>query len=335
MATVYLSDDAGLPALTYSATAGLYRFTNFKLILKACLVNGYGGKAAAGWTLIDEGDLFIVLRNATGHYVSFVSLYAFTSNTAYYQSTRIYLHESYTGMSGNVPQGLGVVTGIAAGNSSPHWWGHFALWYSANTTKWMIVADSRTFVLVTVSGSTPTATAASGANFDTSYSPAPGSSTLYVGDDLGGNFIAAGGRIDAGYTTHQLFSDATLTTLYNPVTGLLVDTGGVAARLEGMAGPLTFSSAVKVGIPSLELGLVRWVCAGVVQPGLRGIRRDSVLDRLNTFAAKNSIEGTSLVHNYSNILTPAVLSDGYIYQPIMAYESGRRQALATNNPGFW
>ena len=103
MATVYLSDDAALPALSFSPTVGLYRFTNFKLILKACLVNGYGAKAAAGWTLIDEGDLFIVLRNSTGKYVTFVCYYQLSASYInHYCYCRIYLHATYSGMSGGM-----------------------------------------------------------------------------------------------------------------------------------------------------------------------------------------------------------------------------------------
>lgn len=54
MATLYRSTDSGAPVLTYAADA-------LNALLKACLVDGYGAKAAAGW-------VHTVLDGATNKY---------------------------------------------------------------------------------------------------------------------------------------------------------------------------------------------------------------------------------------------------------------------------
>lgn len=340
MATLYLPTDDNAPVLTYSTTNNLTRFSSTKLLLKACLVNGYGSKQAAGWTLIDEGDLFIVLRNASGNYVTFVANNAY-SGGGHYSEMRLYLHATYTGMASNVPQGIGVVTGAAAGNTAPHQWGHQYLWYSGVTSKWMIVADGRTFLLTTATPGSTSITAFTGGSLDSANSTANtrGLAALYVGDDLGGNFIAVGGFAGASYSDMPLFNGTTITTLYNPTTGLLVDGSGVAVNLQSLKRLIVtstqFAQVGAVTINQLELSSVRWVCDGVQQPGLRGLRQDTMLSLMLTTTAKNCIEGTNIAHNYSNILVPKVMEDGYIYQPLLAALTDRGQAIITNNPAYW
>jgi hypothetical protein len=57
---VYYSTDASAPALT--GVAG-----SFIAVLDACLVNGYGAKAAAGWTKPFSGTNLAVYRGSTGN----------------------------------------------------------------------------------------------------------------------------------------------------------------------------------------------------------------------------------------------------------------------------
>lgn len=337
MIRYYASEDAGLPALTYSLTVGLYRFTNFKLILKACLVNGYGAKAAAGWTLIDEGDLFIVLRNSTGKYVTFVCYYQFNSSQVqYYAYARVYLHASYIGMASGVPTGDGVVSGTAAGSATPHHRGFIQTFTYAATTRWTMYADGATFILINAATQNSSPSLYPGPDFENSSNA--GSETLYVGDDSNGFFIAAGGYTGAPsqFLYRTRFSATDLTVLRNPVSGLLVDTGGVAAEIVGIKTPIgILSQANTWSKPTLNLAPVAWLCAGVEQGYLRGMGIDPALHAQWAYTVKNILDGTAITHNVQQILVPSVLQDGYRYQALLAGNDLRKAAVITDNPEFW
>lgn len=343
MPTLYTSEDSGLPVFSTSMAINLAKFLNLKLLFKSCLVTGYGSKPGAGWTLIDEADTHLVLRNASGKYVSLVCANVYWPvQTNLYQGFRIYLSATYTGMVNGVPQGLGVVSGTAAGNSAPHYWGSQYL-YSYSTTQWRLIADSRTFVLVCLAPSNNSVTTYSGIQLDANANAGPG--TLYIGDDLAGNFLAAGGVVQASvpgnFNGNITFNRDPFTTLSNPKTGLLIDTGGVAANLEGMSIAISgvgLTLDENFDVPALELAQVRWVCDRQAQAGLRGVRSDPLLKRLYSYSVKNILAGTSLPAasiNLGNILTMAVLPDGHSYMPLLALNAGRQSAIVTDNPSCW
>lgn len=81
----YSSLDTGAPALP--SVSGQRLIDNLKLVLLACLVNGYGSKAGAGWTIGHEHADGFSLFNGDG-YINFVH-----KSTA---SVVIYLMESIT-----------------------------------------------------------------------------------------------------------------------------------------------------------------------------------------------------------------------------------------------
>lgn len=338
MIQYYASEDAGLPALTFNSNITLAVFTNFKLILKACLVNGYGAKAAAGWTLVDEGDLFIVLRNSTGKYVTFVCYYQFNATQVqYYSYARVYLHASYTGMSGGIPTGDGVVSGIAAGSSAPQHRGTRFMFQYAATTRWSVVADGATFIFSSVAINGSTAANYVGTALDSGVNTDP--ACLYVGDDSNGEFIAVGGysSIPAQYQADSYFRGTDLTVLRNPVTGLLVDTGGVSAEVVGVRvatlGGFTLNTIWDK--PRFNLCPATWTCAGKEQGYLRGIGLDPAVYAHYSTAVKNMLDGTNVVHNVQQILVPTTLPDGYKYFPLLANHGQRKSAIITDNPEFW
>ena len=153
MAIAYHRDQAGAPALVYNTTSGANaHFTALKTILKACLVTGYGSQAAAGWALIAEGTNYIVLRNGT--HSGYVCLSWVTGG-----AVRVWLAETFTGMSGDVMTGAGLKTGTAANNATPQAIGASYVAYSDAATAWKLVADSKTFVINNLSG--PSASSAS------------------------------------------------------------------------------------------------------------------------------------------------------------------------------
>jgi hypothetical protein len=348
MPRVYSSKDAGLPAFYITPISSLQRFNNYKLIFKACLVDGYGSRPAAGWTLVDEGDQFLVLRNASGNYVTISSgYYQNSTNLAYHGTFRVYLHATYTGInSSGVPQGQGVVSGTSGAATLPvHFGSDLFYWYSHS--RWVMLADERTFIFMQAPFAS-TASSVSGVNIDSQN----GNGTLYVGDDLGGNHIAVGGfRATAPVTQPMLYFDRlAFTTLRNPVSGLLVDTTGISALLESAYesnfvytthisnGMLTYLANSPISVmPSIEMGLVRWVAAGQPQPGLRGIRRDHLMARNYSNLTRRQIEGALTSSDYTGdtILNLTPLVEGSLYLPLIAHVGGRGAFIVTDNPAYW
>jgi hypothetical protein len=343
MPTLYSSQDAGFPALTYTTTMALAKFLQMKTVIKACLVTGYGSKAGAGWALIDEADTYLVLRNGSGKYVTLVCAYNYsTSNLTYYAGFRIYLSATYTGMSGNVPQGLGVVTGIAAANAAPHWWGvnHFCS-FSAST-RLLILADANTAIFMFCGTNSSDPNAYLNANFDsTAGNNTRGISTLYLGDDLQGTFMAAGGSVGASppsdFRSASLRPDV-LTVLTNPQTGANVDTGGITASIAAVrtnTSVVVITDTATLSIDELELGKAHWLAGTQVQKGLRGFAKVSAWSWTYSYAIKRALAGISGSIGVAEMYTPTYLGDGHFYQPLTGDLTDRCALLITSNPGFW
>src|SRR5690606_12092928 len=128
--------------------------------------------------------------------------------------------------------------------------------------------DDRTFIFTMMAY---TSLISAVASLDT----AAGLGTLYVGDDLAGHHVSAGGEKAALPSSPQpqaYFDRLALTTLKNPNSGLLVDTSPIAAFLEGACadvvtttqssnnGAITQSTPANTSITSmesLEMGQVR------------------------------------------------------------------------------
>lgn len=200
---VYSSLDTGAPALPSVSSQRL--FDNLRLVLLACLVNGYAGRPAAGWTVIHDVADGFSLSNGEG----VINLVA-VSNMA----VAVYLMEAVTDPS----------TALAGGvnrRSGP--------WYEGQSTTgrqffyltsftgqisnkgWVLVADAHSVTLSLQASST-------------AVDVAPGNAgMLHFGryyPALGGvGFIALGGR--SGSTTLPEFfkSNSMGTSLRNPYTG--------------------------------------------------------------------------------------------------------------------
>ena len=126
--TVYRSEDAGAPQL------GTRTPSEIIAILRACLVDGYGTKAAAGWSVAfeDAGTYKIAFRNSTvngaGGYVQV------WSNTGANTTAASTLYKAANGMTG-------LDTFINAGYTE--------VLHGTNTDtgRWMIIATSVSFYL--------------------------------------------------------------------------------------------------------------------------------------------------------------------------------------------
>lgn len=124
--TLYRSSDGSAPG-AYNNTAG-----SLIAILDGCLVNGYGAKAAAGWTKAYSGTNKAAYRNST------------TS-----PSTGFYLRIDDTSTSESRAVGYESMTDVDTGTdafpTSGQVSGGLYLQKSASTATWMLIADSRAF----------------------------------------------------------------------------------------------------------------------------------------------------------------------------------------------
>lgn len=124
--TVYRSSDASAPG-AYGASTG-----SLITILDACLVNGYGSKAAAGWTKAFSGTNKAAYRNST---------------TA--PSTGFYLRIDDTSTSNSRAVGYESMSDVDTGTDAfpldSQVTGGMYLQKNASTTTWMVIADSRCF----------------------------------------------------------------------------------------------------------------------------------------------------------------------------------------------
>lgn len=322
MAIAYHRDQAGAPALVYNTTSGANaHFTALKTILKACLVTGYGSQAAAGWALIAEGTNYIVLRNGT--HSGYVCLSWVTGG-----AVRVWLAETFTGMSGDVMTGAGLKTGTAANNATPQAIGASYVAYSDAATAWKLVADSKTFVINNLSGpSASSASAVTGGN----------GQLLYVGEDTAGGFIAVGGNSNtsANGAFYQLEFEGSLgfTSLKNPATGLLVGLGSLAVMTPG---PLmtTIRNSPVGAFDSADLVRQPWFGGGVLAGRLRGIALTPCLNDARGASEMAQCLGFPAVMSYRDSATPIDLGDGHAYF-VRGGHLNCAPFLLTDNPAFW
>lgn len=334
MATVYHRDQPGAPGLVYSANAQA-GFTALKTILKACLVDGYAARPAAGWDLVNEGGNFLVLRN--GRQNGFVCFNCVAS------VTRVYLADTYTGMAGDIITGAGLKSGVAAGSGMPQAVLHqYTAGYSTSST-WVVVADDKTAVLAVFSDSTASNRALTGDPYRTA------SYTLCFGEDSGGHLICAGGAlttqtsINAAAQASSLPPDGGFTALKDPSTGLLV--GSNALTLSMLGTVTTFTTAQALAMTSAayaasgelhEVSLVpiSWQVGGVNAGRLRGIALCPEVQSMcyPSLAAQYLGRATPMYVRDGN--QPIDLGDGHSYF-VRAGDYLSAFWLITDNPEFW
>lgn len=328
MATAYHRDQPGAPALVY-ANSNAVSFTGFKTILKACLVEGYADRPAAGWELINEGSEFLVLRNGShSGYICF----SLTSNVV-----RVYVAETYTGMAGNIMTGAGVKTGNASGATLPQAVTvRYTAGYSTSST-WCVVADDKTAILAVYADSTDTV------RLLTAAAERTGSYTLCMGEDSAGHFICAGGAATAGTNigsgNSSLAYDGGFTALKNPATGLLVGNAALAFYIPSAAPSINASAvnaaiAAAVTLPEVSLVPIRWQVEGAVAGRLRGIALCPDVQGVPYPSVAAQCLGRSTPMYVRDGNQPIDLGDGHSYF-VRAGDFFSMFWLITDNPEFW
>lgn len=336
MATWYRTDDAGFPTLTGTT------FNMYKIILKATLVEGYGGKAPAGWTLVDESDSHIVLRNTSGGHITLVQhSVAISGGSAY--AVKIYLSATYTGMSSNVPQGLGVTSGANGLAAANHIWGHqFAFTYKNVPTT--VVADDKSCVLQAICSAWSLPTTKTGLETDTQASAA-----LCFGDDTTGRFVAIGGYHIGGASAGYYGGSFTgISALINPLTAALIGSTSAVLRhsmqcfsasaVISTSGTILDSIVPTLSAEDLTLTPVLWSCDGAYGGALRGVAFEAQLLCAGSHAVRNLLHGDGLavsgIH-MGNITTPAIIG-GNKYAAMPCGTSYRLGGLImTDAPEAW
>lgn len=330
MARVYHRDQPGVPVIPYSTSQGnVAQFAALKVVLKACLVSGYGVLPSAGWALIAEGTNYLVLRN--GSESSYVG---FTWVTGAGGLLRVYLSKTFTGMSGDVMQGDGLKSGTAAALTIPQALALQLPFHSSANSSWYMVADERTAILGFGGFS-------SNQEIQGTFSSVSGH-TLYFGEDSAGHAIAVGGANSAVSSGNNasvggLFSAGGFTALTNPLTGLLVDTGAINVHTPNLpvAGISTPRQDTLVKAPSVSLAKGGWYGDGAFAGWFRGLAFSPEIHFTGwtSYAAQSLGRSAAMFVRDQN--TPVDLGDAFTYFLRAGQISSTPSFLVTDNPEFW
>lgn len=327
MPTVYHRDQPGAPEPVYSSPqAGPGGFLGMKVFLKACLVTGYGTYPAAGWELVDEGSLYLILRNGThSGYVCFSFLENYT--------TCVYLAETYTGVVDNVITGDGVKSGTSTASLAQQRFNTTWAVYSSSHSSWFMVADESTFILG-MAGHSNSGSIQNNSNYSFPWR------TLYVGEDTNGNFISVGGTRSSGDNLNNIlnaFSSSGFTALRNPDTGFLVGDDSISPQLGGLDGGTGYSwknSVAEFPVEDVPLIKTSWGLNNSPLAGdLKGIALPGGLMNISQYRVCRILgnpEGMGL----RNINTPVDLGDSHTYF-VAPTHAVTPTFLITDNPEFW
>jgi hypothetical protein len=140
---IYRSTDTGAPTVVAANPGDLVK------VLDACLVNGYGSKPGAGWAITHVGESTPVDYSATS------KVYRAPAGNRHYLAcldwgtnihSTIVGYTSVTGMSGGSPVGTGPVIGAS---QSIYW---------RRTIDWLVAADDRSMLYLSIITSPTTGT---------------------------------------------------------------------------------------------------------------------------------------------------------------------------------
>lgn len=226
---LYTSLDTGAPVLSGT------QFARVRQILLACLVNGYGSKPAAGWTVGHDVTGGFSLFNGFG-YVNFVE-----GSTAYVHSAYIMeaITDGTTALAGGVNRrSAGWYDGASASEKQSFFTGSTGL-NSTSNPYWSVIADDKTCILF-FGGGTGTANSSGGAqavHYFGQYINASGLTGAAA-------FCSLGGFYNDGNNAPLFFSYSSRygCCLRNPFTGLVAQGDGArygasgAIHVRGTAG---------------------------------------------------------------------------------------------------
>lgn len=272
----YSSLDTGAPAQQGSRT-----FDYVRAILKACLVDGYGSKPGAGWTIGHEHADGFSLFNGQG-YINLIAN-GFHTYTAY-------IMEAITDGSAALAEGVN--------RRSGHWYDgsantgrqqfYSAGFYSYANPYWYVVADDKTCILLIGSNTT-------GLDASSAYSVAHYFGSYFT--DLGQEgFCSLGGVNSSSGTQSGRFYVASGMALRNPYDGL-VDQGSDALY---SALPATYLSGQVYPVLHYDLALLTLVRARMYASGATLIGSTSTSYQCSAGRLRGLVSDPALAHVYAS-----------------------------------
>lgn len=214
--TIYTHHDAAGPGLSLTGN----NLAKFLQILVPCLVNGYTGKPAAGWTLEQNIASGFSLSRASGGAVNFTK----TSNT---NGLQLYLLESISSITTSPPTGqnLRSLRYSASSNATEGNRQWLRLTDSASIQGWFVAATPEAFIL-----HIRTTTSVSDTSDNESLTLFCGSAKLF--SPLSGvqNMMALSGSDYGASTVSEVYNylfEQGYTTLRDPISGTVVTGAGL------------------------------------------------------------------------------------------------------------
>jgi hypothetical protein len=325
MARIYHRDQPGAPTVPFNASASSSdHFNALKIILKACLVDGYGALPAAGWSLAYESTNTLILRTGSNS-----GYFCIRNTSGSGAQADVWLAQTFEGVDGNgIIIGAGRRSGLAINSSVPQKLVLTAAFSFSAATTWAILADAATAIVVlsaSVAGSATEIINTSAGN------QAYANYHFYIGDDSFGDLVCFGGTNTTG-TPFPNFSSLGCTILKFPDTGLLVDSASAVVDTFSLWGPTFHNSLNGALFPTLELQHVTWHCNGVIRK-LRGVAQDFRLVGAWASHASQAIGGPSLTTR--TVSTPIDIGDGHSYLIGLAHSTRAMTNILTTNPVFW
>ncbi len=323
----YSWDDDGSPGR--ALTGNLQN--RLKQILVACLVNGYGSKPGAGWTLEHEHANGFTLSNGDA-YVNFVSNLPASApypamNT---NAIHIYCAESLTDTSNSIIDGANLCSGtyqkgqVELANYPRHSLGNVRniLDSQLGSLHWTLTADNKTFILNCSSSSATSTTY----NF---------SFTFYAGESLldaavTGNFVALGGDLGNYNLSPSMFAFSRGYTSPRDISTGLAQR--VIVEAEPYASFATINpSAITESMPGrFNFQQPRLMSAGKFTGRLRGVVYDDVLRSNYGWEVCLKALGFSGT-DFTDRGKPVKIGD---YSYAFA-RSASGNSFLTDNPAFW
>lgn len=293
--TYYSWKDTGGPGR--NLTVGATRLQQLKQILKACLVDGYSGKAAAGWSMVHDfvsttADSGFSMKPASGagiiNLVQPLSngyLYVYLAETAATTGQALITGENVWSGSYNVGGNAGTRHTLYVGNND----GSQA---NLNNLRWFVVADAETFIIFMTYQSADTNRST---NIDLS---------LYCGRYINSygfsgaaEFVALGGNLS---TTPNYEFATGYTLLRNPLTGLILTGAGFVVggapfnllNITSSAPDYSGSVLDTINLTQPRLFANTGGGSGCYPGRLRGVAYDDLLTRADVYCSQRALGQT-------------------------------------------
>lgn len=323
----YSWDDDGSPGRALSGN----NQDRLKQILVACLVNGYGSKPGAGWTLEHEHANGFTLSNGDA-YVNFVSnLPASAPYPAMdTDAIHIYCAESLTDASGAIITGLNLCSGTyrvgepEQVNYPRHALARAGAVLGLSDLQWTLVADDKTFTLNSSAGYS------SNHNAGGSHSFTLTAGAALLDSPLSWNFLVLGGDIEKYNSSSFMYAFSRgYSAPRNLSTGIAQH---AVTEAEPYASSATLESAGSTGsLPArINFQQPRLLSGGVFSGRLRGVVYDDLLRTLYSWRVGLKALGFS-GSDFSD-RGKVVEIEGYNYA---FARSNSGNSFLTDNPAFW